>query len=202
MSEAVRIWRNQYDILARIRSKRERNALAFAMISYAFTGESPQDSDLNSQNLIIFDAIKHNLIAKNQGGAPKGNNNRCSRVEKEEDKDEVENEINQNQPLSDNRYQITDNIHTSDKSSVCISRTQKFKKPTVEEIEAYCLERKNGIDPEKWFDFYQSKGWRVGSQPMKNWKAAVRTWERRDSYQTLPKKQNDDDDFYRKLEAL
>ena len=79
---------------------------------------------------------------------------------------------------------------------------KKFIKPTVDEVRSYCLERKNGIDPEKWFDFYQSKGWRVGSQPMKDWKAAVRTWERRDSYQTLPKKQNDDDDFYRKLEAL
>lgn len=78
---------------------------------------------------------------------------------------------------------------------------KKFLKPTVDEVRAYCLERKNDIDPEKWFDFYQSKGWRVGSQPMKDWKAAVRTWERRDGYQTLPKKQNDDD-FYRQLEAL
>ena len=55
-----------------------------------------------------------------------------------------------------------------------------FKKPTAEEVSAYCLERGNGIDAEKFVDFYQSKGWVIGKEKMKDWKAAVRTWERRD----------------------
>jgi len=58
---------------------------------------------------------------------------------------------------------------------------RRFTKPTVEEIGEYCRERGNSVDPQRFFDFYEAKGWRVGNQPMKNWKAAVRTWEGRDS---------------------
>jgi len=60
------------------------------------------------------------------------------------------------------------------------SKTKKFKKPTIDEVRAYCLERNNKVDPEQFVDFYTSKGWKVGKEPMKDWKAAVRTWEKRD----------------------
>lgn len=45
-------------------------------------------------------------------------------------------------------------------------------------MKAYCQERENGIDAEEFFDFYESKGWYVGKNKMKDWKACVRTWER------------------------
>jgi hypothetical protein len=51
-------------------------------------------------------------------------------------------------------------------------------RPTIEEVKAYCFERKNTVDHEKWFDFYSSKGWMIGKNRMKDWKAAVRTWEK------------------------
>jgi len=54
-----------------------------------------------------------------------------------------------------------------------------FTPPTVEEVARYCAERHNGIDPETFIDFYTSKGWKVGNAKMKDWKAAVRTWEKR-----------------------
>jgi biotin operon repressor len=54
----------------------------------------------------------------------------------------------------------------------------KFQKPTLEEIKQYCLERHNDVDPNQFYDFYESKGWLVGKVKMKNWQAAVRTWER------------------------
>lgn len=53
-------------------------------------------------------------------------------------------------------------------------------RPTVEEVAAYCRERGNRVDAEHFVDFYASKGWKVGNQPMKDWKACVRTWERRE----------------------
>lgn len=56
---------------------------------------------------------------------------------------------------------------------------KRFVKPTVEEVTEYCTERGNSIDPQSFIDFYESKGWKIGSQPMKDWKAAVRTWEQR-----------------------
>lgn len=56
---------------------------------------------------------------------------------------------------------------------------EKFEKPTVDEIAEYCKERKNGIDAQGFFDFYESKGWKVGAVKMKDWRACVRTWEQR-----------------------
>lgn len=56
-----------------------------------------------------------------------------------------------------------------------------FVPPTVEEVKAYCLERNNKVDPQKFVDFYECKGWMVGKNHMKDWKAAVRTWEKSSS---------------------
>lgn len=58
-------------------------------------------------------------------------------------------------------------------------KSRAFIKPTVEEVRAYCQERNNGIDPERFVDFYEMKGWMIGKNKMKDWKAAVRTWEKR-----------------------
>lgn len=60
-------------------------------------------------------------------------------------------------------------------------KSKRFVKPTLDDVQAYCQERQNNVDPESFIDFYESKGWKVGNQPMKDWKAAVRTWERRDN---------------------
>ena len=61
------------------------------------------------------------------------------------------------------------------------TKEKRFKLPTVEEVRAYCEERQNSVDAEKFVDFYASKGWMVGSNRMKDWQASVRTWERKDS---------------------
>ena len=52
-----------------------------------------------------------------------------------------------------------------------------FLPPTISEVKEYCEKRKNGINPEQFVNFYQSKGWMIGKNKMKDWKAAVRTWE-------------------------
>ena len=57
----------------------------------------------------------------------------------------------------------------------------KFQKPTLAEIREYCISRGNKVDPEQFFDFYESKGWMVGNSRMKDWRAAVRTWEKREN---------------------
>ncbi len=54
----------------------------------------------------------------------------------------------------------------------------RFIPPTVDEVRAYCKERGNNVDAERFVDFYTSKGWMVGKTKMKDWKAAVRNWER------------------------
>ena len=58
---------------------------------------------------------------------------------------------------------------------------KRFTPPSLEEVKAYCEERKNGVDPQAFIDFYTSKGWKIGKETMKDWQAAVRTWERREA---------------------
>lgn len=58
--------------------------------------------------------------------------------------------------------------------------SKRFSEPTVEEVSAYCRERGNNIDPQRFVDYYTSNGWMVGRNKMKDWKAAVRTWENKE----------------------
>lgn len=73
-----------------------------------------------------------------------------------------------------NKEQGTKEQGTKNKEPVVVA----FRPPTLEEIQAYCDERENGISAEHFYDYYSSNGWQVGRTKMKDWKAAVRTWER------------------------
>ena len=58
------------------------------------------------------------------------------------------------------------------------TKRKRFEKPTISDIKQYCIERNNNVNAEHFFDYYESNGWKVGKNSMKDWKAAVRTWER------------------------
>ena len=60
------------------------------------------------------------------------------------------------------------------------ARARRFTPPSVEEVYAYCRERGNAVDPDRFVDFYAAKGWRIGREPMRDWRAAVRTWEKKE----------------------
>ena len=74
---------------------------------------------------------------------------------------------------------IKENIKEYNKEK--IYKKENFKKPTIQEIIDYCVERNNRVDANRFYDFYTSKGWKVGNQSMKDWKAAIRNWERKQS---------------------
>ena len=70
------------------------------------------------------------------------------------------------------------------------SESKAFRAPSVDEVRAYCSERGNDVDAEHFVAYYQSNGWKVGRNPMKDWKAAVRSWEKRDLERGEPKTTN------------
>jgi predicted phage replisome organizer len=72
--------------------------------------------------------------------------------------------------------EIEKEIHSSAKSTT--TKRKRFEKPTLSEIKAYCIERNNNVDAQHFYDYYESNGWKVGKNSMKNWQAAVRTWEK------------------------
>jgi len=73
---------------------------------------------------------------------------------------------------------INNNSDISKEENKKEEKAKNFKKPTIEEVRAYCSERNKGVDAEHFYSYYESNGWRVGRNPMKDWRAAVRTWER------------------------
>lgn len=84
------------------------------------------------------------------------------------------------------------------------SARPRFIKPTLEEVQAYCDERNNNVDAQRFIDYYSSNGWRVGKNPMKDWKAAVRTWENNGygaSKPEQPKGQKSDNAFLDLVQA-
>ena len=83
---------------------------------------------------------------------------------------------NVQQELRVKSLELIDNSLDTEKET----KRKRFTPPTVSEVSDYCKERGSNIDPEQFVDFYAAKGWKVGNQPMKDWRAAVRTWEKRE----------------------
>ena len=77
-------------------------------------------------------------------------------------------------------YTDNTNINITNNNLTDSNKKALFKKPTLDQVKDYCILRKNNIDAEAFIDFYKSKGWQIGKETMKDWKAAVRTWERRE----------------------
>jgi DNA-binding transcriptional ArsR family regulator len=78
-------------------------------------------------------------------------------------------------------YTDNTNINITNTNLTDSNKKAFFKKPTFDEVNNYCLERNNNIDPEAFIDFYESKNFMIGKNKMKDWKAAVRTWEKREA---------------------
>ena len=80
-----------------------------------------------------------------------------------------------------------------DSSASTKTKRKRFEKPTLSEIKQYCIERGNKVDAQHFYDYYESNGWKVGKNPMKNWQAAVRTWERSEYRKPTVKKNSKED---------
>jgi len=84
---------------------------------------------------------------------------------------------------SSSKEKFTDNtnINITNTNNTYSNKKVIFKKPKLEEIKNYCILRKNNIDAEAFFSFYESKDWMIGKNKMKNWKQAIVTWEKREN---------------------
>ncbi len=85
------------------------------------------------------------------------------------------NDRNNDNDIDNIKEKVLSNESTKKKTA------KRFVPPTIDEVRAYCLERHNTVNADAFIDFYESKGWKVGKNSMTDWKASVRTWERRES---------------------
>lgn len=95
---------------------------------------------------------------------------------------------NTNTPCQKNQTALVENANHRKYSEQNIENTsakrKRFQPPSVSEVADYCRERGNTINAEQFVDFYEARGWKLGRQTMRDWKAAVRTWERREQPNT------------------
>lgn len=166
--------------IGRIKKKQDRADAYDAICDYALYGIEPDLGNMADAAAIAFELIRPNLDAsrrKASGGSsgkpakdPAKITERCgkdtaNKKEKEKEK-EKEGEIEK------------------EKEYECTPQTpRRFTPPSVSDVREYCLERGNSVDPECFLDHYTSNGWKVGKNPMKDWKAAVRTWEKSEKQQ-------------------
>jgi len=103
-----------------------------------------------------------------------------------------------NQADNDNVYVYDNDINNiNNKNNIIdISENKKFKKPTLIEVQNYISEIGSNVDVNQFMDFYSANGWKVGKNPMKDWKATLRGWDRRNNKSTNSNKQEGEEYVY------
>lgn len=174
--EFVKLWLN-YESYFESYSAAEVGRLVLAMIKYKSSGAVPEFS---GSEKFIWPAIKRDIDVDNEFAETKRKNakNRAEQIEATQSKVKQD-EARPSKTEQSAQVKVKDNNpHTPLQGDEGASVSKRFVPPTPEEVNAYCQERHNGIDGSEFCDFYTSKGWKVGKNPMKDWRAAVRTWER------------------------
>ena len=111
------------------------------------------------------------------------------------EKQDIENQLQLNTNKLNTNKLNTNKLNTNELEGKqhAKRKSSKFVAPTVEEVKAYCDERNNGIDAQRFVDYYQARGWMTGKNRIKDWKACVRTWERNSYGNTTRKKKTNND---------
>lgn len=165
----------------------ELGRLFRALLEYSASGKVPE---LNGRESVAFDFMSANIDRDAESYKDTCNRNReniSKRYERIRANTTVYETYQEKEEEKEKEELLKKDI--SNEISQKSTRQKKFVPPTVEEVAAYCLERKNKVDAAYFVDHYTSNGWKVGKQNMKDWKAAVRTWEK-NGYNQPSKKQD------------
>lgn len=178
----------------------DRLAVYDAIMEYGIEGTEPETDGVAAA---IFEIVKPLIDAnmKKREAGRKGGEAKRSNPEAEAKQNEAnvkQTEANRKQNEADAKQNEADpekvpsngngnaNGNGNGNANVKGGSGGRFQRPTLAEVTDYCKERGNGIDPEAFLDYYDSVGWKINGKTMKDWKAAVRTWERRDKERGNP----------------
>lgn len=164
--ESFIFYRSFFDAIKELESEKKAE-IYDAIFSYSFEEKEPILKGISAS---IFTLIKPQLDA---------NRKRFENGCKEKKKSKTKAKPKQTKSKTEANKNVNVNVNENENEEL-ESKSKKFIKPTLQEIQSYCQERKNSVNPQKWMSHYESNGWKVGKNQMKNWKAAVRTWENSD----------------------
>lgn len=173
MRDSFVFYRSFYESIKRLPPEDFKNCF-LAITEYALNGTEPETEGIERT---VFELIKPQIDSNNQryengkkGGRPKNQ-------EKPND-NQVITKNEPNETKGEPNVYVYDNDIKKKDTNVSKEKATRFIPPTLDEIRAYVAEKKYNVEPEKFLDFYESKGWMVGKNKMKDWKAAVRNWSR------------------------
>lgn len=180
--DVVPFYRSFYESIKKISDDVERCEVYDAIFEFAF---EEKERELQGTGKFIFPIIKPLIFStEKKRAANRINGQKGGRPKKQSETNE------------------TNGKTESNCNVIEVKRQQTFQKPTVAEIETYCKERKNTIDADSFYNFYESKNWMIGKNKMKDWKACVRTWEKRRQEEQDKKKEAESDSELDKYKEL
>ena len=146
-----------------------------SIMNYVFKGEEPSDPVMAA----LINSIKLSLdkVEKRGGNHNPTGQNQYNEVKVGQNEVKV-GQSGQSFKETETETEIRNGSNEKESVKEKVAKAPTFKKPTLEEVKAYCEERGNSVDAERWMDYYTANGWKVGRNPMKDWKATVRTWEK------------------------
>ena len=185
----LKVWTSFRDVIQPL-SDAEKGRLFDMMLQYAEDNTEPANFAGNerftwpaAKQIIDLAAEKAEKLRQNgsKGGTAKSENMKAlandsnSYQSVANDSNSYQTEANGSHKEKKRNYKEKE---CNDKESINIVPLKRFVPPTEDEVALYCIERRNHVNAAKFIDYYSSNGWKVGKNPMKDWKAAVRTWER------------------------
>ena len=185
-----------FDRLARLSNEEVGNLFRQLMLYHA--GRFEEMSDFVGSEGVAFDFIANdiNRMEEKQSKASETNRENGLKGGRPKKQNEpAETEENRNKPTETEQkptkgYKDKDKYKDKDIKETllteCKEKETRFIPPTVEEVTEYCKERNNKVDAQTFVDFYTAKGWKIGKNQIKDWKACVRTWERNNRENVLP----------------
>ena len=191
MSKAVLIQPSFYEAM-KILPDNDRLQLYDGLCEYSLNGSEPETLSPMANSLFLL--MRPNIDSSNKrynasiengkkGGAPKGNQNAR--------KQPKNNQRKQPKNKQDLDLDLDLDLDSKAKPDKPAARSS-FLKPSVDDVKAYCTEKGYSINAEYFVDYYESNGWMVGKNKMKDWKAAVRNWATRDQDKAQPEKRSKD----------
>lgn len=190
MKEYVPVFFDWVEVTGELNAQ-EKGRLIDAIVLYAQGGDWQEQIKGNERYL--FPAFKKQIDRANEisdvratARLGKTNNNKPQQTGTNDNKQQ-QTETNDNK-IPNNNNKENKKEKENNKERVREKPLARFTAPTVEDVNAYCRGRGNRVDAQRFVDFYAAKGWKIGQNAMKDWKAAVRTWEQRDSAPAAPAK--------------
>jgi hypothetical protein len=174
------IWDDWLEVTQELNAQ-EKGRLIDAIVAYKLHGDWQEQIKGNERYVFPSYRVRLDRWSEVSDGRAKAGASGGKQTQANESKPKQTEANDSKSPKVKDKVKDKEEVIKENDLTVMKEKRQRFSPPTVDEVAEYCRERRNKVDPQRFVDFYAAKGWKIGQNPMKDWRAAVRTWEQRDN---------------------